>query len=111
MNDPNFVKSGVNRVMGVNEATQDTTIQTDLTNPQWDPVTTLKYVGATVAQIAALTGLLWLMEILFARLDPVSPAPGRNNGHSLCILCLRNAAVSLLFAVRQYPQQWSVHLS
>jgi len=76
MNNPNFVKSGVNTVMGVNEATQDTTLQTDLANLQWDKAATLKYVGATLAQIAALTGLLWLMEIVFARLDPAALPQG-----------------------------------
>jgi tryptophan-rich sensory protein len=69
MENQNFVKSGVNSVMGVKPATQDTKIQTDLENPQWDQAATLKYIGATLAQVAALTGLLWLMNVAFANLD------------------------------------------
>ena len=56
MDNNNLVKSGVNAVMGV-KAARDTTVPTDLENPQWDQTATLQYVGATIAQTAALTGL------------------------------------------------------
>lgn len=65
MSDSKFVKSGINTVMGVNDATRDKTIQADLANPQWDKRATLTYGGATIAQVAAMTGLLWLMDIAF----------------------------------------------
>ena len=69
MNSKEFVKGGVNSVMGVKEATRDTKIQTDLENPQWDKTATLKYLGATLAQITALTGLLWGMDFAFGYLN------------------------------------------
>lgn len=62
MSEQNRLKSSVNAVMGVNEATRDTTIQTDGKNPHWDKTVTLKYVGATLLQIALMTGLLALMD-------------------------------------------------
>lgn len=66
MSNNNFVKSGVNTIMGVKADARDTTIQTDLANPQWDKRATLTYLGATLAQIAAMTGLLWAMDAVFA---------------------------------------------
>jgi tryptophan-rich sensory protein len=69
MNQPNFVKRGIYTVMGVKDPTQDTTIQTNLGNPQWDRVATLRYLGATIAQVAMLTGLLWSMDGLFSLIN------------------------------------------
>lgn len=69
MSSQKFVKTGVNTVMGVKDAFRDTTVQTDLENPRWDKVATLKYVGATLAQISAMTGLLWLMDGVTGRID------------------------------------------
>lgn len=63
MSSQKFLQSGVNRVMGVKAPTHDTTIQTDLQNPRWDKLASLIYLGATLAQIAALVGLLWLMDV------------------------------------------------
>jgi len=62
MSEQNRVKSSVNAVMGVNEATRNATIQTDRENPQWDETVTLKYGGATLLQIALMTGLLAIMD-------------------------------------------------
>ena len=76
MNEQNPVRTGVNRVMGVKEASRDTTVQTNLQNPRWDRQVTLKYVGATLVQIAALTGLLWLMDGAFTRLSGLSLPQG-----------------------------------
>lgn len=69
MSDSKFVKSSLNTVMGVNDGTRDKTIQTNLANPQWDKTATLTYLGATLAQIAALTGLLWGMDVAFGKLN------------------------------------------
>ena len=68
MDNNNLGKSGVNAVMGVNAA-RDTTVSTDLENPQWDQTATLQYVGATIAQTAAMTGLLWLMDVVLSRVN------------------------------------------
>ena len=65
MSSKNFVKTGVNTVMGVKQATHDTTVQTNLENPQWDRTATLTYLGATLVQVVALTGLLWIMDVGF----------------------------------------------
>ena len=65
MNSKNVVKSGVHSVMGVKEANRDTTVQTNLENPQWDKTATLQYLGATLAQVGALLGLLWAMDLAF----------------------------------------------
>jgi tryptophan-rich sensory protein len=62
--------------MGVNEATRDTTIQTDLANPRWDKRATLTYVGATIAQVAAMTGLLWAMDFALGRLNTAALPQG-----------------------------------
>jgi tryptophan-rich sensory protein len=75
MSEQNRVKSSVNAVMGVNEATRDTTIKTDVENPQWDKTVTLKYVGATLIQIALMMGLLALMDWGWVRL-PIADLPG-----------------------------------
>ena len=64
-NQQNSVRQGVNAVMGVKTATQDTTVATNLEHPAWDKGITVKYVGATLAQITALTGLLWGMDMAF----------------------------------------------
>jgi tryptophan-rich sensory protein len=69
MSSQEFVKSSVNTVMGVQETYRDTTVQTDLDDPRWDKLATLKYLGATLAQMAALTGLLWLMDRAFEQLN------------------------------------------
>jgi tryptophan-rich sensory protein len=76
MNRKKIVKSGVNTVMGVNEATRDTTIRPNLANPQWDKSATLAYVGATIAQIAAMTGLLWAMDFALGRFDTAALPQG-----------------------------------
>lgn len=65
MSSQKFVRNGVKTVMGVKDATSDTTVQTDLDNPRWDKAASLTYLGATLAQIAVLTGLLWLMDVAF----------------------------------------------
>ena len=69
MSSKNWVKSGVNTVMGVDETYRETTVQTDLENPQWDKRVTLTYVGATCFQIAVLTGLLGLMDWATGRIN------------------------------------------
>lgn len=69
MSSNNPVKSSVNTVMGVKDATYDTTVQTDLENPRWDSAVTFKYIGATLAQIAFLIGLLWVMDIAWQSFD------------------------------------------
>ncbi|HZG38366.1 MAG TPA: tryptophan-rich sensory protein, partial [Nodosilinea sp.] len=61
--------------MGVNEAARDTTIQTDLANPRWDKKATLTYLGATLAQVAAMTALLWGMDVAFGYFNLGSLAP------------------------------------
>lgn len=76
MNRKKIVKSGVNTVMGVNEATRDTTIRPNLANPQWDKSATLAYVGATIAQVAAMTGLLWAMDFALGRFDTAALPQG-----------------------------------
>ncbi|MDA0865694.1 MAG: tryptophan-rich sensory protein [Cyanobacteria bacterium] len=76
MSSKEFLESGVNTVMGVKAAICDTTIQTDLENPQWDKTATVTYLGATLFQISALTGLLGLMDWVFGRLDSVALPQG-----------------------------------
>ena len=76
MNSKNVVKSGVHSVMGVKEAKQDTTVQTNLDNPQWDKTVTLQYLGATLAQIGTLIGLLWGMDLIFGALNLEALSPG-----------------------------------
>ena len=75
MSSKKLVKSGVNTVMGVNEAARDTTIQTDLANPRWDKKATLTYLGATIAQVAAMTALLWGMDVAFESFNIGALAP------------------------------------
>ncbi|MFQ4134916.1 TspO/MBR family protein [Nodosilinea sp. PGN35] len=75
MSSKKFVKSGVNTVMGVNEATRDTTVQTDLANPKWDKRATLIYLGATLAQVAAMTALLGAMDGAFGYFNLGALAP------------------------------------
>ena len=76
MDNNNLVRSSVNTVMGVKAADRDTTVPTDLENPQWDLAVTWKYVGATIAQIAALTALLGLMDIVPATVNTAAWPPG-----------------------------------
>ncbi|MBE9136405.1 tryptophan-rich sensory protein [Nodosilinea sp. LEGE 07088] len=76
MSDSKFVTSGINTVMGVNDGTRDKTIQPDLANPQWDKRATLTYLGATIAQVAAMTGLLWGMDLAFGSLNPTALPQG-----------------------------------
>jgi tryptophan-rich sensory protein len=76
MSSKKLVKNSVNAVMGVNEATRDTTIRTDLANPQWDKRATLTYVGATIAQVAAMTGLLWAMDVALGYLTTAALPQG-----------------------------------
>lgn len=99
MSEQNRVKSSVNAVMGVNEATRDTTIQTDRENPQWDQTVTLKYVGATLLQIALMMGLLALMDWGWVRL-PIAELPGKVSGAIaiaiFALITLRSRFFSLL---------------
>lgn len=62
--------------MGVKEADRDTTVQTNLENPQWDKTVTLQYLGATLAQVGALVGLLWVMDLAFGTFDTQSLPQG-----------------------------------
>jgi translocator protein len=75
MNSKKIVKTGVHTVMGVNDTPRDTTIRTNLANPRWDKKATLVYLGATLTQIAAMTGLLWGMDLVFDRLDLAALPP------------------------------------
>ncbi|MEM9767314.1 MAG: tryptophan-rich sensory protein [Cyanobacteria bacterium P01_D01_bin.71] len=99
MSNQNPLKSSVNAVMGVKAATQDTTVQTDLANPQWDQTVTLKYAGATVAQVAAMVGLLWGMDLLVSRL-PLATLPSAVTTTLACaffaFVTLRSRFFSLL---------------
>jgi tryptophan-rich sensory protein len=90
-NQSNPVKSGIDAVMGVAEGSLDTTVRTDLENPRWDKVTTLKYVGATLAQIAALTGLLWGMDVFLGRIN----TEALPHGSLTAIACLFFAFITL----------------
>ncbi|MBD2111262.1 MULTISPECIES: TspO/MBR family protein [Cyanophyceae] len=99
MNRKNLVKSGVNTVMGVNEATRDTTIRPDLANPQWDKAATLIYLGATIAQIAAMTGLLWAMDFALGYLDTAALPQGAMGAIAcafFAVVTLRSRFFSLL---------------
>ena len=91
MNRKKLVSSGVNTVMGVKEPTRDTTIRTDLANPQWDKVATLTYVGATIAQVAAMTGLLWAMDTALGYVNTAALPQGAMTA----IACSFFAAVTL----------------
>ncbi len=99
MSSKKIVKSGVNRVMGVNEAIRDTTVQTDLANPRWDKKVTLTYLGATIAQVAAMTGLLWAMDFALGRFDTTA-LPDWGMGAIACaffaFVTLRSRLFSLL---------------
>ncbi len=99
MNRKKLVKNGVNTVMGVNEATRDTTIHTDLTNPQWDKQATLTYLGATIAQIATMTGLLWAMDFALGRFDTGALPQGATTAIAcafFAFITLRSRLFSLL---------------
>lgn len=61
-----LMERGLQAVMGVKDASEDTTIQTDRQNPKWDGQVTFQYIAATFAQIGALIELLWLMDFAFA---------------------------------------------
>jgi len=69
MSSQNPIKTGMDTVLGVKNPAQDTTIQTDLENPQWDKGASLKYLGATIAQIVVMTGILGLMDFALDRLN------------------------------------------
>ncbi len=91
MDSKKFVQDGVYNVMGVNTTTTDKTVLTDTTHPQWDKGATAKYVGATIAQIAALTGLLWLMDSVTASFNLAAlPQPAVTT-----IVCVFWAGVTL----------------
>ena len=111
MDPKNLVQSGVHTVMGVKATTQDTTVQTDLENPQWDKAVTLKYIGATLAQIAALTGLLWLMEVALDRLGP-DALPQWGTTAIVCsffaVVTLRSRVFSLLDNTRNNGRYQSI---
>lgn len=90
MDQKNWVEGSVNTLMGV-QTTPATTIPTDLDNPQWDWGVTLTYGAATIAQSAALIGLLWLMDVALASFDlAVLPA-----GSLTAIVCAVLAFVTL----------------
>ena len=76
MSQNNFVKSSVNTVMGVKDPSRDTTVQTDLANPRWDKAATLTYLGATLIQVAAMTGLLWAMDVALGYFDTAALPQG-----------------------------------
>ncbi|TVQ13431.1 MAG: TspO protein [Leptolyngbya sp. DLM2.Bin27] len=99
MSSKKIVKSGVNTVMGVKEPTRDTTIRTDLANPRWDQKATLTYVGATIAQVAAMTGLLWAMDFALGRVDTAALPQGAVTaiaGAFFAFVTLRSRLFSLL---------------
>jgi len=75
MSEQNLVESGVRSVMGVKDGAQDKTVRTDLANPRWDSTVTAKYWGATIAQILAMIGLLWGMDLLFSQLELATLPP------------------------------------
>ena len=75
MSQDNPVRQGINTVMGVKPVDRDTTITPDLANPTWDQGVTLTYIGATVAQVAVLTGLLAVLDWGFNYL-PTAQLPG-----------------------------------
>ena len=77
--------------MGVKEPTRDTTIRTDLANPPWDKVATLTYLGATIAQVAAMTGLLWAMDTALGYVNTAALPQGAMTA----IACSFFAAVTL----------------
>ncbi|QQE64700.1 TspO and MBR like protein [Leptolyngbya sp. BL0902] len=62
MNRKNWIQQSVNTVMGVRETATDPKIATDLASPRWDIAATLTYLGATLTQVAVMTGLLWGMD-------------------------------------------------
>lgn len=99
MSSKKFVKSGVNRVMGVNEAIRDTTIRTNLEKPQWDKKATLTYLGATIAQIAAMTALPWVMDVAFKYFNLGALAPWATTAIAcafFALVTLRSRFFSLL---------------
>jgi len=99
MNRKKIVQSSVNTVMGVNEATRDTTVQTDLANPRWDKPATLTYLGATLAQVAAMTGLLWAMDFALGRFDTAALPQGAMTAIAcafFAVVTLRSRFFSLL---------------
>ncbi len=99
MNRKKIVQSSVNTVMGVNEATRDTTVQTDLANPRWDQPATLTYLGATLAQVAAMTGLLWAMDFALGRFDTAALPQGAMTAIAcafFAVVTLRSRFFSLL---------------
>jgi translocator protein len=99
MSSKKFVKSSVNTVMGVKEPSRDTTIQTDLANPQWDKAATLTYVGATLAQVAAMTGLLWAMDLALGYFNTAALPQGALTaiaGTFFAVITLRSRFFSLL---------------
>ncbi len=61
MSNEDLIKTGVNALMGVKSGGSPA-LPTDLAHPRWDKVATLKYIAATLVQIAVLTGLLWGMD-------------------------------------------------
>lgn len=111
MSDQNFVESGVQSVMGVKAAAQDKTVQTDLDNPRWDGAATLKYVGATIAQIVAMTGLLWATDIAFDRLNLATLPPAGVTAIAcgfFALVTLRSRFFSLLDNTRNSGRYTSI---
>jgi tryptophan-rich sensory protein len=111
MRDQNLVNSGVRSVMGVKEGATDKTVQTDLADPKWDRAATLKYVGATIAQIGVMTALLWLMDLGFDRLPletwPRWSAPAIACGF-FAFITLRSRLFSLLDNTRNSGRYTSI---
>lgn len=111
MSNQNLVESGVNSVMGVKGATQDKTVQTDLANPRWDWAATLKYLGATIAQIAAMTGLLWGMDRVFDQFDLATLPPAGVTAIAVgffALVTLRSRFFSLLDNTRNSGRYTSI---
>lgn len=77
--------------MGVKEVSQDTIVQPNLENPQWDKAVTVHYIRATSAQIGALIGLLWGMDLIFSTFD-IGTLP---KGTVIAIVCVFFAFVTL----------------
>lgn len=116
MNSKNVVKndvlkSGVHSVMGVKDANRDTTVQTNLTNPQWDKIVTLQYLGATLAQISALIGLLWAMDWGFEAFNLSALTPGVTTAIAcvfFAFVTLRSRLFSLLDNTRSSNRYTSI---
>jgi tryptophan-rich sensory protein len=111
MSRQNSVEQGIRTVMGVRDAAQDATVTVDLENPQWDRVVTLRYIGATVLQVALMSISLWLMDLAFTRFD-IARLPESGVTAIACaffaVLTLRSRAFSLLDNTRNSGRYTSI---